>query len=77
MKFTKYLDELHAALNNTEHNIKLMESKINENNASEKKYKEQIDNLLQVETNLKLQLEKLKEENATLKINSNRFEIKS
>lgn len=77
LKFTKCLDELQTALNNAEHNVKLMESKIYESNTFEKKYKEQIDNLLQIEINLKLQLENLKEENTLLKLNSQRFDIKT
>lgn len=61
-------------LNNAEHKIKSMDSKINESNAFGKKCKEQIDNLLLNESNLKLQFENLKEENEALKFNSHRFE---
>jgi len=50
-----------------------MESTIQESNIFGKKYKEQIDNLLQSESSLKLQVENLKEENVALKANSNNF----
>lgn len=63
------------SLNNTEHKIKLMDSKIQDSHTFGKKCKEQIDNLLQNESNLKLQLENVKEENTVLKLNSNRFVI--
>lgn len=64
---------MQVSLNNAEHKIKIMESKIQESYTFGKKCREQIDNLLQNESNLKLQIENLKEENAALKLNSNRF----
>lgn len=72
-----YIDELQVSLNNAEHKIKLMDSKLHESNVYGKKCSEQIDNLLLNEKDFKLQFENLKEENATLKLNSNRFEIKA
>lgn len=71
----KYLDELQVSINNAEHKIKSMDSKINDNISLAKKFKDQIENLQQNESNLKLQLDTLREENAVLKSNSNRFEI--
>jgi len=64
-------------LNNAENKIKLIDSKIHESNTYGKKCREQIDNLLQNESQLKVKLESLKEENATLKLNSNKYEIKT
>jgi hypothetical protein len=75
--FIKYLDELQALLNNAEHKIKLLDSKFCESNNFGKKCKEQIENLLQNESDLKIKFENLKEENAALKLNLNRFGIKS
>lgn len=72
----KCLDELQASLNNAENKIKLIDSKIHENNIFEKKCREQIDSLLQNESDLKIKLESLKEENAELKLNSNKYEMK-
>lgn len=66
---------MQASLNNAEHKIKSMDSKINDNISLGKKFKDQIDNLQQNESSLKLQLDSLKEENAVLKSNSNRFGI--
>lgn len=74
--FIIYLDELQTLINNTEHKIKLMDSKLQECNNFEKKCKDQIENLLQNDSDLKIKFEKLKEENAALKLNSNRFGIK-
>lgn len=71
----KYLDELQASLNNAEHTMKLMDSKVNESNTFGNKCREQIDYLLENENNLKIKFKSLKEENAVLKLNSNRFVI--
>lgn len=54
-----------------------MDSKLCESNNFGKKCKEQIEHLLQNESDLKIKFEHLKEENDVLKINSNRFGIKS
>lgn len=54
-----------------------MDSKLLESNHFGKKCKDQIENLLQNESDLKTKFENLKEENAALKLNSNRFVIKS
>lgn len=53
-----------------------MDSKIHESNTIGKKYKEQIDNLLQNDNDLKLQIDNLKEENTVLKTSSKRFGMK-
>lgn len=50
---------------------------MHESNTFGKKCREQIDNLLQNESDFKVKLESLKEENAALKLNSNKYEMKS
>lgn len=67
----KTIDELQTSLNNAENKIKLVDFKIHESNIFEKKYREQIDNLLQNKSDLKVNLESLTKENAALKLNSN------